>query len=257
MQQPESEAKNRNSLDDLPSRPARKLFRDIMLRLHTLEWIPFGSRIKETDEDSKDKIDKEHQQLEFMFRYYGWPDNFDAAGFDKAKNRYMEFERVTWEAEKVEGDVKVASDHVRSFSYQYNEMLKRYKGGIWDGDPNKPAEEVEKLEAELKNKQEIVERCKNTLEAKTKRYDEREGPEAEIARAWQKHLQGHIEWLERNIEFRLKQGDRLNDADKDELQKEQDKLAILLEQVRDTSMLPKTAEEAIKGSGGTIGMDWY
>lgn len=53
---PEKKSKNRNSIDHLPSRPAKEVLEDFMNRLRNLEWIPYSQGYPQIIQDYNEEV---------------------------------------------------------------------------------------------------------------------------------------------------------------------------------------------------------
>ncbi len=84
-----SPPKNKNSIKNLPSRPAKELFKDFMNRLVTLELIPFNQYSRKM----LFRGYEEYEDLKLLFQIYGWPEKSDGASFDSAAKRWKEFDK--------------------------------------------------------------------------------------------------------------------------------------------------------------------
>ncbi|KAF4163743.1 hypothetical protein CNMCM6936_000455 [Aspergillus lentulus] len=73
-------SKNRNSFESIPSRRAGDVLRDIIRWYRSLDELPGGEHC--AGEWSRHDI-----PLKELYREYGWPDNFDADGFQVAQAR--------------------------------------------------------------------------------------------------------------------------------------------------------------------------
>jgi hypothetical protein len=249
-----SEPANHNSIEHLPSRPAWQFFRDIMLRLHTLAWIPYKNNIHESDEINS-KESSEFQELELLFRTHGWPAKFDGPGFDVAAKRYEEFNRVRHAAKEPGESIKRNEEMFELYNKRFQAIRVRKSGGVWDEDPNKPALEVAKLDEELEKERVSLGYTKRALD-ETRELLRTERSESQmITRAWKRHLEGHIKWLQNNIDYVTGREDvESREAQLSEWEDHKKRINGWLVHVE---LLPKTVEQAIRpNSGGVFGMDW-
>lgn len=102
-----SEGPNRNSHAHLPSRHAKEFFEYCRNGLLKLQWIPSSEDRKMVYES-----DEEYGDLKRLFRTYGWPHNFNSAGFDSAYTRWREFIDVKQIAAYCAKDVIHAIHHL-------------------------------------------------------------------------------------------------------------------------------------------------
>lgn len=251
------ESKNRNSLDSIPSRRAVEFFTDMKLRFHTLQWIPFQNRIH-CASDARSPPNKEHDDLEMLFRAYGWPDRFDKTAFDQGAKRYKEFQKVFY----VQGEPKRVFECATSFvGYSQKDLQKlliRRTGNVWDNDPNKSPEDVSQLEAQVKRAEENLMRNERDLvDAANKLPKQGESEGESMERAWKDYLKGQIDWTQRNLDFYLSKN--VENSHSEDIRKSEQQISRLRGNLDRASSLPKTLEEAIRATGGgeVIGLDWY
>jgi hypothetical protein len=249
MKIPYKDLVNKNSIEHYPSRPAKQFFRDITIRLHTLEWIPFDNIINVGGERNA-----EHADLELLFRNYGWPSNFDADAFDQGAKRYREFKKVQRQLAQPRDELAFARETVEYWRRKGEEHLARKSGDFWDNDPDKSPEEVAGLEEEVKTNQDTLDMVKKSLEEVEENLAARGGP-FEIEVAWKEFLENQMKWLQRNIDFWKTKEDE--DYSK-EIRESEDKKDRLKERLQNVKRLPHTLKDAIELGGGTcIGLDWY
>lgn len=245
---PENTSANKNLIESYPSRPAAQFFRDITIRLHTLEWIPFSDNIHE------DSSTKEHADLEMLFRNYGWPDNFDADAFDSAAKRYREFRKIEYLRDAPQQRLEPAERTVEHWKKKSQEHSARRVGGVWDNNPNKTPEEVAALEQELKTNQETLDMVEGMLVEVKDQLATRGGP-SEMEVVWQEHLESQIKWLQNNIDFCKTKDDEEHNTKRKGWEDDQERLKVNL---RNVKSLPRTMKDAIEpGRGTCIGLDWY
>jgi hypothetical protein len=228
-------SRNKNSIEHLPSRPTKELFEDFTNRLITLEWIPFKHYSPVIIQEGYD----EYEDLKLLFLSYGWPDAFDSAAFDAAAERWREFDKVRSEAEAPVKKVKGLQWRLKA----EQDILRNSKQGFGDNDPSKSAEEVAKLEQELKLKEQWVKECEEKLAVAMKEAEGLE-PGAEMERAWREYLQGRIDSHMRNLEWLQGKGKEF--ATESELAKLNDELAILKGRMDKVESLPKTVMDVIR-----------
>jgi hypothetical protein len=235
---------NQNSINNLPSRPAKEMLEDFMNRHQSLEWIPFylnSYRIFRAGE-------RYHDELKQLFEYYGWPNNFDGAGFDVAADRWRTFNRVRGLVEEKKKAPRVT--HLSKITgRRLQEYLARRQDGVWDGNPNMPVEEVAILEKELEKRQRAYKVVSEQLSEAANADENIAGEDEEIEKAWKKQIESYIRWIRSNLEFLKREGGKF------EVQEETDKMEEdirgLEEKIRNVASLPKTSEESIKPPGPT------
>jgi len=236
---------NQNSIDNLPSRPAKEMLEDFMARHESLRWIPFylnGYRIFREG-------DRYHDELKQLFEYYGWPDNFDGPAFDIAADRWRTFGAVRALVEESRKKVPRVTHLSKVTERRLQEYLDRRKDGVWDGNPNLPAEEVAKLEEELEKRQRAYSIVSEQL-ADAEDVNENMGAEdEEFEKAWRKQIESYIRWIKSNLEFSKRESGKFEVEE--ETRKMEDDIRGLEQKLKDVASLPKTRMEAIEPPGPT------
>lgn len=236
---------NQNSIDDLPSRPAKEMLDDFMNRHGTLEWVPFylnAYRIFRAG-------DTHHAELKQLFEYYGWPDNFDEEGFDIGADRWRTFNRVRGLVEEKKKKVPQVQHLAKNTQHRLQEYLNRCKDGVWDGNPNMPEEEVIKLEEELEKRQRAYKILSEQLAEAEDATKQMAGEDEEFEKAWKKQIKGYINWIRSNLEFSKRDSGKFQVEE--ETRKMEDDIRGLEEKIRNVASLPKTSQEAIQRPGPT------
>jgi len=179
---------NQNSIDYLPSRPAKEMLEDFMNRHLALEWIPFYLNAYCIFREG----DTHYDELKQLFEYYGWPDNFNAPAFDVAADRWRTFDSVRGLVEESKRKVPQVTHLSETTERRLQEHLDRRQDGIWDGNPNMSAEEVAKLERELEKRQtayNIVSEQLTEAEDLTENMGEED---EEMEKGWKKQIESYI-----------------------------------------------------------------
>ena len=236
---------NQNSIDYLPSRPAKEMLEDFMNRHLTLEWIPFYLNAYCIFREG----DTHHDELKQLFEYYGWPDDFNAPAFDVAADRWRTFDSVRGLVEESKRKVPQVTHLSETTERRLQEHLDRRQDGIWDGNPNMSAEEVAKLERELEKRQtayNIVSEQLTEAEDLTENMGE---DDEEMEKAWKKQIESYISWIRINLEFSKREGGKFEVEE--ETRKMEEDIRGLKEKLGDVASLPKTSEEAIQPPGST------
>ena len=237
---------NEYRFDHYPSRHARELFADFTNRLMTLEWIPIhGRRIIQEDY-------WEYVEWKSMFLTYGWPDNFDGEGFDAAADRWDEFDRVRDNIEHEKRQLGMYQNWLVHAERRVQELEKRKVGGIWDADPSKSEEEIQKLEGDLEHLREVYERTERELARAKENLDASKGMTQSqlMERSWRKHIEGGIERKRKDLEWHRGDGKEYATEEKDrELEAS---IAALEERLLHVNELPKTPMDAIKRQEGHV-----
>ena len=242
---PYDELTNQYSLEQYHSRPAKVFFRDIMIRFHTLEWIPFDNVISYGRENNP-----KHDDLELLFRTYGWPDHFDGDAFDDGAKRYREFQKVKGKLDEPKNALEDAKRSVEDHKKRLASHTSRKIEGIWDrgSNPGRSPEETAKLEVELKMHQDGLgeaEKKLAQLEGNTAT-----GPSIDVV--WKEVLEVQIRWLQNNIDYWKS---KETEDHSQELKESEEKRDRLKQHVENAQNLPRTSKEAIEpGKGGPVGI---
>jgi hypothetical protein len=140
--------RNKNSLEQYPSRPARDVLRDFIKMFKTLDWMPGGL------------VDGTHEYEHYRRLYLenGWPDQFDATAFNSSRIAWEEAEGVRTSAEWPFREVKKLEFWLKGMQTcdarcRIEQMETDYSRPEWHGqfaDPNggKQVYEMRKKELE-------------------------------------------------------------------------------------------------------------
>jgi hypothetical protein len=236
---------NQNSIDNLPSRPAKEMLEDFMNRHQTLEWIPFYLNAYRIFREGEP-----HQaELKQLFEYYGWPDNFDGPAFDVGADRWRTFNRVRGLVEETKGNVPQVKHLSQVTGRSLQKYLARRQEGVWDGNPNLPPEEVAKLEEELEKRRRAYKIVSEQLADAEDVTENMGGDDEEIEKAWKKQIQSYIRWIQSNLDFSKREGGKFEVEE--EMKKMEEDIHALEEKIRNVASLPKTSEEAIQRPDST------
>ncbi|KAH8753232.1 hypothetical protein BGZ57DRAFT_945181 [Hyaloscypha finlandica] len=236
---------NQNSIDNLPSRPAKEMLEDFMNRHQTLEWTPFYLNAYRIFREGE----PHHAELKQLFEYYGWPDNFDGPAFEVGADRWRTFNRVRELVDEKKKKVPQVKHLSKITGRRLQEYLDRCQNGIWDGNPNLPAEEVAKLEEELKKSERAYKIVSEQLAGAEDATESMDGEDGEIEKAWKKQIGNYIRWIQSNLDFSKREGGKFEVEE--ETKKMEDDIRGLEEKLRNAASLPKTSEEAIQRPGPT------
>lgn len=236
---------NQNSIDNLPSRPAKEMLEDFMNRHQTLEWTPFYLNAYRIFREGE----PHHAELKQLFEYYGWPDNFDGPAFEVGADRWRTFNRVREMVDEKKKNVPQVKHLSKITGRRLREYLDRCQNGIWDGNPNLPAEEVAKLEEELERSERAYKIVSEQLAEAEDATESMDGEDMEIEKAWKKQIGNYIRWIESNLDFSKREGGKFEVEE--ETKKMEDDIRRLEEKSRNAASLPKTSEEAIQRPGPT------
>jgi hypothetical protein len=236
---------NQNSIDNLPSRPAKELLEDFMNRHMTLEWIPFYLNRYRIFH----KQDPEHAELKRLFEYYGWPNNFEGEAFDAAADRWRTFNRVRGLVENTKSKAEQYRYGVRQADERAKEFSARRVNGVWDGNPDLPADEVKKLEKELEQVGLYLKWESDLLAENDVETVEMEAEGDPMEWAWKKQIGDYIRWISNNLQHSKREGGKFEDEE--QTRKMEGEIRGLEGKIRDVANLPKTGEEAIQPPGPT------
>ncbi|KAH8821939.1 hypothetical protein F5884DRAFT_657755 [Xylogone sp. PMI_703] len=239
---------NRNRIEHFPSRPAVDFFADFTNRLMTLEWIPLkdGMRIVQVYDSPDSDGSEEWRELKTIYLTFGWPDNFDGPAFDKAMHRYHEFKRVKRFQNEIEDNFKHEKFLLESAIKHHNLHVQR-KGpnGVWDNDPNKPADEVQKLEEEARKGEEVIERVKANYEKTKADYELQMTMDADARweAATMRCLEMKYNYQLNNYEWMI--GEGKGRVSEEEIEATKRKVDRVKQRMQDVSKEPRTLMEAI------------
>jgi hypothetical protein len=237
---------NENRFDHYPSRHARELFADFTNRLMKLEWIPIhGHRIIQEGHP-------EYEEWKYMFLTYEWPDNFDGEGFNAAADRWHEFNGIRHDTEYEKRELMMYRKWTVYGERRVQELEKRNVGGVWDGDPSKSEEEVQKLEGDLEQLREAFERSKRELAKAGENLDAlKDVTHSQLMeRSWRKHIKDGIERRRKDLEWYRGDGKEYAIGEKErELEVG---IAALEERLQHVNELPKTPMDAVKRQEGHV-----
>ena len=241
--------KNNNSIEHLPSRPAVQFFRDFTIRLHTLEWIPFDNQMHTEGWFGRD-------ELEILFRTYGWPDNFDGPGFDIGAKCYKEFCRVRSRAHETQNELKQC---LHSSAYADSEVEKK-SARVTEAlqDANMDGEQLASLKQQLGYAEDGAKRASEELATAKEAVGElgEVGEDVLMQRAWESQLQGDATWLQRNIDFFARK--ELEDGKPPEgsnIEEAKEQMKALKAAISNAHIHPKTLEDAIRPGRKLVGLD--
>ncbi|KAE9376026.1 hypothetical protein N431DRAFT_371044 [Stipitochalara longipes BDJ] len=236
---------NQNSIENLPSRPAKEMLEDFMSCHQRLEWIPFYLNAYRIFREGE----PHHDELKQLFEYYGWHNNFDGPAFDIAADRWRTFNSVRGLVEEVRRKVPQVK-HLSSITERrLHEYLKRRQDGVWDGNPNLPAEEVSKLEKELEKRQRAYQIVSEQLADAEDVTENMVEEDEEFEKAWKKQIESYIQWIRSNLEFLKRDGGKFEVEE--ETKKMEEDIRGLERKLENVASLPKTSEEAMKPPGPT------
>jgi hypothetical protein len=216
-----------------------------MHRHRSLEWIPFYLNAYRIFREG----DTHHAELKQLFEYYGWPDNFDEEGFDIGADRWRTFNRVRGLVEEKKRKVPQVQHLSKTTGRRLQEYLKRRKNGVWDGNPNMPAEEIAKLEEELGKRERAYKIVSEQLAEAEDATKNMMGEDEEYEEAWKKQIESYINWIRSNLDFSKREGGKFEVEE--ETRKMEEDIRGLEEKAKNVSTLPKTSEEAIQRPGPT------
>lgn len=234
---------NQNSIDNLPSRPAKEMLEDFMNRHQTLQWIPFYLNAYRIFLEGE----PEHDELKHLFEYYGWPDNFDGPAFDVGANRWRTFNRVRGLVDETKRKAPQVTHLSKVTRRRLQEYLARCQDGIWDGNPNMPADEIVKLEEELEKRQRAYNIVSEQLADAEEVTEDMEGEDEEIEKAWKKQIESYIRWIKSNLDFSKREGGKFEVEE--ETRKMEEDIRGLENKIKNVATLPKTSEDAIQRPG--------
>jgi hypothetical protein len=224
------------------------MLEDFINRHKSLEWIPFYLNAYRIFHDG----DTHHAELKRLFEYYGWPEEFDGPAFDVSADRWRTFNRVRGlveESKRTAFQVSEVKHLSKITGRRLQEHLARCKDGVWDDNPDLPAEEVEKLEEELEKRRNAYKIESEELAAAEEATEHMDGEDDEIEWAWKKQIETYIRWIKSNLDFSKREG--RNFEIEVHTKKMEEDIRGLQEKIKNVASLPKTSEEAIQRPGPT------
>jgi hypothetical protein len=234
---------NQNSIDNLPSRPAKEMLEDFMNRHQTLQWIPFYLYQHSIFREGE----THHAELRQLFEYYGWPDDFDGPAFDIGAARWRTFNRVRDIVEDKKKNAPQVKHLSKITALRLQEHSNRCQNGVWDGNPNMAAEQVAKLETELRMKQQAYKILSEQIAEAEDSTEDPIGEDEEFERAWKQQIESYIKRIRSNLEFAKREGGKF-EVD-EETSKMEEEIRGLEEKLKYVAILPMTGEEAMQRPG--------
>ncbi|KAM3075137.1 hypothetical protein ACMFMG_007406 [Clarireedia jacksonii] len=229
---------NRQSHDHLPSRHAKELFEDFMNRLLKLEWIPSSD-----DRRMLNYRDSEYYDMKLLFLTYGWPNNFDASGFDDAYVRLREFSKIrddtvdgAREVLHVLGEMQKAEDALMRHS-------RRLHNGVWDHSITKSRKEIKRLENEHRKLNKTVEKIRSELEHVKLSHGGWESEEEEIRKIWRRNLKKQLQQAQDDLTYMTGPGSEY--SNNEQVSAQEEKIAMITKRLENVNEEPTSVEMAI------------
>jgi hypothetical protein len=181
--------------------------------------------------------------MKVLFLTYGWPNNFDACGFDDAYVRLREFFRIRRETVEGAQDVLCVLGEMRKAEEDLARHSRRLHDGVWDRDPNKPRTEVRKLEKLTRAKTQALERIRANFEDVKLGAGGWGSEEEEIRKTWRKYLEDAVRRAQDNLTYMG--GPRSQHYNEEQVSAQEEKVAMAKKRLENVNEEPTSVEMAI------------
>ncbi|PQE04757.1 hypothetical protein CJF30_00004538 [Rutstroemia sp. NJR-2017a BBW] len=181
--------------------------------------------------------------MKLLFLTYGWPDNFDASGFDDAYVRLREFFVIRSDTVAGARPIIHALREVQQAEEDLARHSRRLHNGVWDRFPNKRRVQIRKLERLTRGKTQRLESVRAKFEEVKLASGGWESEEEQIRKTWRKYLRDRIRHAQNNLTFMTGRGSHL--YSKEQISEQEEEVATLQKRLENVHEEPTSVEMAI------------
>jgi hypothetical protein len=181
--------------------------------------------------------------MKLLFLTYGWPDNFDASGFDDAYVRLREFFEIRSDTVAGARDIMHALREVQQAEEDLARHSRRLHDGVWDRVPDKSRFQIRKLERLTRVKTQRLESVRAKFEDVKLGSGGWESEEEEIRKTWRKYLEGRIRHAQNDLTFMTGRGSQLYSTE--QVSKQEEEVATFQKRLENVHEEPTSVQMAI------------
>lgn len=181
--------------------------------------------------------------MKLLFRTYGWPNDFDAGGFETAYVRLREFFTIRRDTVEAAQYVLHAITEMRKAEENLLRHSRRLYDGVWDHDRNKDQTEIARLETETIQKSRDLENARASLQSVKIGHGGWDSEEEEVRKTWRKYLENQLKGNQDDLTYMTGAGSE--HYNQDQVSAQEVKVAMAKKRLENVHEEPTSVEMAI------------